>query len=112
VSDARPRVTAYFEEPDRDGEAVPLYLAVGRALLAVAGLEKMMLLEIAQLLVERNPDASIAQNRKLAWELSRLECLTGGQLLRELRNLDLSPDLDERIGDAIDRRKRDCPSSN
>jgi hypothetical protein len=48
-------VTAYFEKPDE--EAAPLFLAVGRAVLAVSSLEKTLLLEIARLLAERDPPA-------------------------------------------------------
>jgi hypothetical protein len=95
-------MTAYFDGPDEDG--APLFLAIGRAVLAVSTLEKMLLLEIARLLVERNPGAGIVPSDGLDQELARLEGLTAGLLLRELRRLDLSVDLDERIGDVIDRR--------
>ncbi len=56
------------------------------------------MIEIARLLVERNPGV------ELDAELKRLEGLTAGLRLRELRALDLAPDLDARIGEAIDRR--------
>jgi hypothetical protein len=96
-----PQWTAYFEPNE---EVMPFFLAVGRAVLAVSSLEKMLLLETARLLVERNTDEGVTSIWKLEQQLSRLERLTAGQLLHELRNLDLSPDLDERIGDVIDRR--------
>jgi hypothetical protein len=98
----RPRVTAYFAEPD--GEATPLLLAIGRAVLGVAGLEKMLLAELARLLVERHAGADEVTSRRVGEELARLERLPAGQLLAELRGLQLAPELDERIGDVIERR--------
>lgn len=102
MSGERPRVTAGLDEPDEG--AARLFLAVGRAVLAVAGLEQNLRFEIARLLIERNSAASVAQSAELDKELARIGELTGGQLLRELRRLDLPADLDERLGDAIDRR--------
>lgn len=102
MSCERPRVTARLDEPDEG--AARLFVAVGRTVLAVAGLEQNLRLEITRLLIERNSAADVAQSAELDKELARIGELTGGQLLRELRRLDLSVDLDERIGDAIDRR--------
>jgi hypothetical protein len=98
VSD-RTRVTAYFDESD-NGELMPLFVAVGRAVLAAAGLEQALRLEIVRLLVERKSATGIAEYP----ELATIEGLTGGQLVRELRALGLDPDLDERFGAAINRR--------
>jgi hypothetical protein len=103
MPDGRPRVTAYLDKSDE--ELAPFLMAIGRVILAVGGLEQMLLLEIARLLVERNSTEGAAPwTRELAEELSRLEGLTAGQRLRELRNLELSPDLDQRIGDVIEQR--------
>jgi hypothetical protein len=102
MTDTRPQVTAYFDEPDE--ASAPFFLAIGRAVLAVSGLEKMLLLEIAGLLTEHESVESLAAKPELGEELSKLERLTAGGLLRELRKLDLAPDLDKRIGDVIDRR--------
>jgi hypothetical protein len=102
--DARPRVIASLVEPDPS--ATPLLLAVGHAIVAAAGLEKALQLELTRLLIERNthnPDTALST---ISQDLSRLDNLTAGQLLRELRTLDLPPDLVERISDAIDRRNR------
>jgi hypothetical protein len=98
----RPHVTAYFAEPDKNGS--PLLLAIGRAVLGVAGLEKMLLAEIARLLVERHGGGDEARRERASKELARLERLPAGQLLAELRGLELARELDERIGDVIERR--------
>lgn len=102
MSQQRPQVTAYFDEPDE--RTAPFFLAIGQVILAVGGLEYMLLLEIARLFVERSSAAGALNLQELSKEVSRLERLTAGQRLGELRKLELSPDLDQRIGAVIDRR--------
>jgi hypothetical protein len=69
-----------------------------------AGWSRCYCSKIAGLLAERNSAEGPPWSKELAEELSRLEGLTAGQRLRKLRKLELSPDLDQRIGDAIERR--------
>ena len=57
----RPRVAASVVEPDES--ARPLLLAIGHAVVAVAGLEKALQLELTRLLCERHirdHDASLS----------------------------------------------------
>jgi hypothetical protein len=98
VSDPRLRVTGWFVEPDE--KSAPLLLAMGQVVWGAAALEKSLLLELARLRAERDGQFPAEQ------ELSRLEHLPAGPLLKELRKLDLPGGLDERIGDAIDRRNQ------
>jgi hypothetical protein len=102
MAEERLRVTGRLDEPDE--EAARLFIAVGRAVFMVAGLEHNLRLEITRLLVERNSATGVPQSLKVDRELTRIGELTGGQLLRELRQLDLPAGLDERLGDAINRR--------
>jgi hypothetical protein len=94
----RPRVTGWFVEPDE--KAVPLLHAMGLVIWAAQALEKSLLLELARLRAER--DGQFPPEP----ELSKLEYLTAGPLLDQLRKLDLPGDLAERISDAIDRRNQ------
>jgi hypothetical protein len=97
----RPRVVGSFVEPD--DVAMPLLVAVGQALFAVAGLEKSLQLELIRLIVAGRP--SDAPTRGLSLEsLADVERLTAGQLLAQLRTLGLPEDLDGRIGTVIQRR--------
>jgi hypothetical protein len=98
VSEPRPRVTGWFEEPDE--AAAPLLRAMGRLVWGAAALEKALMLELARLRAEREARLPAEQ------ELSRLEHLPARPLLNELRKLDLPGDLDQRISDAIDRRNQ------
>ncbi len=91
----RPRVTGWFEEPDKASK--PLLAAIGRAVWGAAALEQSLLLELLRLHVERKGELP-------AEAIARFERLPAGPLLKELRRLDLPGDLDERIGDAIHRR--------
>jgi hypothetical protein len=104
AGDPRPRATGSFVEPDET--AGPLLMAIGRAVFAAAGLEKTLQLEIARLLSVRHAAEDATPSPTLGQELSRLENLTAGQLLRELRDLNLPADLDKRISDAIERRNQ------
>lgn len=71
MPDARLRVTASLDE---SGEgSTPLLVAIGRTVQAVAGLEKMLLLEIARLLMERDSIDGTTPNRQFDEELSRLD---------------------------------------
>jgi hypothetical protein len=99
--DERPRVTASFVEPDE--VSTSLLIAIGRAIVAAAGLEKALQVELAGILYERH---TVAPNPELGVELARSDNLTAGQLLARLRDLDLPADLDARVADAIDRRNQ------
>jgi hypothetical protein len=80
VPDPRPHVTGWFVEPDE--QAKPLFVAMGRAVWGVAALEQHLLLELVRIIWEHDgPDGETAK------KIKRLENLTGGQLLRELRGL-------------------------
>jgi hypothetical protein len=99
MSEHRPRVTGYFLEPDE--ESRPLLVAIGRAVMGAAALEKVLLLEIARVRAE-----SEGLTPELGDELSRLEGLSAGVLHKTLRALELPDDLDARIADAIKRRNQ------
>ena len=93
-----PEITGYMDEPDARSE--PLLRAMGQLVWAAAALEKVLLLVIALLRVERDGAFPSAK------ELARLERAPAGVLFGELQKLDLPADLDQRIADAIDRRNR------
>jgi len=97
--DPRPRITASLVESDESSSA--LLLAMGRAIIAAAGLERAMQLELAGLLLKGHV---VTPNPKLERELTDSDALTAGQLLGRLRNLDLPDELEIRIADAIRRR--------
>jgi hypothetical protein len=99
--ESRPRVQGSFVDPDEDG--LGLLVAIGRAVVAAAGLEKALQLELARALYDGH---AIEPNPTLGADLTQSDNLTAGQLLRKLRDLDLPADLDSRIGDAIERRNR------
>ncbi len=93
----RPRVTASFDD-EQDGRLDPLFRAIGRVVFAAGGLEKQLLLELAHIRHGRDgqfPDVD---------ELTTLENMPAGYLLKQLRKLDLPDDLCQRISDAINRR--------
>jgi hypothetical protein len=90
-------VTGYLVEPA--DHATPLILAIGRTIVSVAGLEKMLLAEIVSLRMEAG-----ATQQEVAGDITRLESTPAGALLSALRELGLEPDLEHRIADAIDRR--------
>jgi hypothetical protein len=100
--DPRPRVTGFFVEPDEAG--TPLAIAIGRAVVAAAALEKTLQLELARLLYIEHAGSGTEPDSTLAHDLSRLDNFTAGRLLKELRRLGLPTDLDKRIGDAVRRR--------
>src|ERR1700733_4649646 len=100
-ADARPRVTASFVEPDESGTA--LLVAVGQAIIAAAGLEKALQVELVGLLFEEHATEA---NPNLEAQLSEADSLTAGQLMRRLKDLNLPRDLDVRIADAIARRNK------
>jgi hypothetical protein len=97
ASEPRPHVSGWFVEPDNEGR--PLLVAIGRAVTGVAALEYHLLLELVRIIWERDGSGPETDG-----EIARLERLTGGQRLRELRRLGLPAELDRRIGDAIERR--------
>ncbi len=104
MPDQHPDITAYFVEPDE--HATPLLLAIGRVVFAAAGLENNLRLDLLRQICEREVSEHGQITERLAAEAQRTEALTGGQLLSELRSLDLSTELDARLGDAIGRRNR------
>lgn len=104
MSETRPRVTAYFAEPD--DKAAPLLQAIGQAVFAVASLENNLRLEIAHLLMAQNLAAGIDPNQGLDSKLASIHNKPGGWLLQELRDLELPADLVERIDDVIHRRNQ------
>jgi len=98
-ADPRPRVTVSLVESDESSTA--LLLAMGRAIIAAAGLERALQLELACLLLEGHV---VTPNPKLESELADSDTLTARQLLGRLRNVDLPEELDVRIAEAIRRR--------
>lgn len=96
----RPSVFAYFAYfADLDEQAVPFLAALGRAVVGVAALEANLRMELARLLaIEHGSD-----DGRLMKELARIERLTGGQLLGELRKHGLPEDLEARIDEAVER---------
>ena len=100
MTDERPRVAARFD-PLEEAQ-IPLFVAIGRAVVGVEGLEKMLLLEAARLHTERDPNT-------IAEQIGKLEARTGGQLLAELRKLGIPPEL---RGEDLERDhapQRACP---
>jgi hypothetical protein len=75
-------------------------LAIGRAVLVAAQLEKVLLVEIAHRLV--GCEGFLRADR----ELAGLERRPAGNLLRRLETFGLAPDLAARIQDVIGRRNR------
>ena len=85
---------------------MPLLLAIGGAVVAVAGLEKALQLELVRIYFERAVAAADAPPGELAKEIARVERLTAGEARHELRKLGLPADLDRRIDDVVTRRNQ------
>lgn len=102
--DQRPRVVGSFVEPDESDR--PLLLAIGKVVVAVAGLEKAMQLELTRLLCEQHIRRTEASASVLERRFSQLNKLSGGELLKQLRALDLPSHLCDRIDDAVHRRNK------
>jgi hypothetical protein len=100
----RQRVVGSFVEPDESGSM--LLLAIGKVVVAAAGLEKAMLLEIVRLLCEQSVRGGDDASSALEIELAQLSKLPGGELLKRLQALDLPADLAARIDGAIQRRNK------
>ncbi|HVQ59577.1 MAG TPA: mismatch-specific DNA-glycosylase [Solirubrobacterales bacterium] len=100
----RPRVTAYFAEPDE--QAGPLLTALGHVVLAAASLENGLRLELAQVLFAAHATKDGIEGKTLGDQVEELQHLTAGQLLHRLREQGLPEDLEQRIDDAITRRNR------
>ena len=77
----------------------PLLMAVGRAVVGAAALEKVMLVDIA-----RRRAMGEGFTDELGTELATLERKTAGQLLIRLKQLGLDEPIAERIGKFIARR--------
>jgi hypothetical protein len=82
-------------------EFAPLAQAIGRAVLGVAGLEKVLLVEIAQRRAHSQPVAE-----KLGQELRQLETKPAGVLLKALRALGIPAATASRIQDVIEKRNQ------
>ena len=97
----RPRVSAQFVS-DEPWER--LQAAIGRAVISAAALESSLQLEVARQIWEDVGDPEGTQTRRT--KILALGGMTAGQLLRELRALDLPEEVERRIADAIARRNR------
>jgi hypothetical protein len=86
---------------DVDERVAPLVIAIGRAVLGAAALEKVLLVDIARRVVERD-----GFEEQLRTQLERLERRPAGDLLATLRDLGIAEDLATRIHDVIQRRNR------
>lgn len=89
-------------EPDEEG--APLSVAIGRAVVGAAALEAALTLEAARLLHAEHARSGDDTDSTLPKELSRLDKLPAGELLKRLRKLGLPGELDKRIDDVIRRR--------
>jgi hypothetical protein len=94
----RPRVTAFFDDAEQDARLDPLFRAIGRVVLAAGGLETQLLLELAHIRHDRDGEFPGGP------ELTKLENMPAGYLLKELQKLGLPDDLSCRISGAIERR--------
>jgi hypothetical protein len=101
-TERRPRVVGSFVEPDE--MTLPLFVAIGRAVVAAAALENALQLEPARLLYVKHAAAGELPSSSLALELFRFDRLSAGQLLGKLQELGVPADLYERIDAAVSRR--------
>jgi double-stranded uracil-DNA glycosylase len=104
ASEGRPSVAAYFV--DLDECANPFLIELGHVVLAAAGLEYSLRLELARLLLAAHASGEGTRDKALGDQIAALEALTAGQLLSRLREQGLPEDLERRIDDAISRRNR------
>ncbi len=106
--DDLPSVTAYFEA-GQDERTDPLLRAIGRLVWGANLLEVVLLLLVVQLRDDRESQFPAEE------EFAYLEEASAGKRLGLLRKLDIPPDLEARIDDAIGRRNRiihhmfECP---
>jgi hypothetical protein len=106
--DDLPSVTAYFEA-GQDERTDPLLRAIGRLVWGANLLEVVLLLLVVQLRDDREGQFPAEE------EFAYLEEAPAGKRLGLLRKLDIPPDLEARIDDAIGRRNRiihhmfECP---
>jgi hypothetical protein len=106
--DDLPSVTAYFEA-GQDERTDPLLRAIGRLVWGANLLEVVLLLLVVQLRDDREGQFPAEE------EFAYLEEASAGKRLGLLRKLDIPPDLEARIDDAIGRRNRiihhmfECP---
>ena len=82
-----------------DERLQPLMQSVGRAVLAAAAFERVLLVDIAQ-----RRAASDGLTKQLQLELATLERKSAGTLLHTLREIGIEPDLAERIRELIEQR--------
>ncbi|MHB1468665.1 MAG: hypothetical protein ACYCSI_08250 [Solirubrobacteraceae bacterium] len=92
---------AEWTQDEIEEHAKPILLAIGAVVVGAAALEKLLLADIAHRAVNER-----GASRELADELSGLENVMAGRLMRRLRELGLPPALAERINDVIERRNR------
>ena len=102
--EARPSVAAYFAELDEHSN--PFLTALGHVVVAAAGLEGSLRLELVRLHIAAEPDQKVIGSETLGKQVAALENLTAGQLLRRLRKQGLPQDLERRIDEAVSRRNR------
>ncbi len=100
--DRRPRIVGSLV--DLDDADQPLLLAIGKVVIAAAGLEKAMQVDLVRLLCEQQHDECAPSVSELERQLTRLNKLPGGELLKQLRTLAIPSDLADRIDEAIRRR--------
>ena len=102
--EARPSVAAYFTELDERSN--PLLIALGHVVVAAAGLEGSLRLELARLHLAAEAEQGAHGSETLGKQVAALENLTAGQLLRRLREQGLPQNLEGRIAGAVSRRNR------
>jgi double-stranded uracil-DNA glycosylase len=103
-AEVQPSVAAYLAEYDEYGNR--FLLALGRAVLGAAALENALRLELAHLLLAAQASGEAIDGKELGEQMTELEILTAGQLLRRLRERGLPQDLERRIDDAVSRRNQ------
>ena len=102
--EARPSVATYFTELDERSK--PFLIALGHVVVAAAGLEGSLRLELARLHLAAETEQEANGSKTLGKQVAALENLTAGQLLRRLREQGLPQDLERRIDETVSRRNR------
>jgi hypothetical protein len=92
------------EKGDEEGQSV--MRALGRAIVSAASLESALKLQLGAFSDEATADSSVAAVDVYQAQRDRLDRLTAGQLLGELRRRGFPPELLERVADAIKRRNQ------
>jgi hypothetical protein len=82
-----------------DERFAPLVLAIGRAVLGAAALEKVLLVDVV-----RRRGASEGLSKRLGEDLARLERLPAGPLVGALVELGIPESMSDRIDEVLQRR--------